>query len=166
MTKIDTETRLDFDRSVSTESRFAMRKWLEELVKAMNYNDRSLYLNKLSSSIIVEGFNEQSMDHSMYIEFLEKRAKQPVARVMRFPELQTRYEGRAYYISGRYEEFLNGILSLEGNIDLEVVTEEIEGEGDFKLALIKFYPRLKVSYPETVLVIKSEMKDAPVDPNV
>jgi hypothetical protein len=145
MPKISTDSKMDFDRSVSTENRFALRNWLEGLVKAINYNDRNAYRHMLGENLIVEGFSDGPMDHETYFMFLQQRGKQKVIRVVRYPELAIRCKNSHYYISGRYEEFFNGILSYEGNIEMILV----KGEEGFKLVSQIFYPRLKVSYEKT-----------------
>jgi len=139
--KISTESKMDFDYSVATEDRFALRKWLEELVEAVNYNDRGVYGGRLAENLTVEGFTEQPMGRESYLQYLNGRATEHAARIIRFPALQIKFKDHLYHLAGTYEEFVNGILSYEGRIDLAIVKKE----GGFQLVSVKFDPRLRVS---------------------
>jgi hypothetical protein len=142
MPKIPTDSRMDFDYSVSTEDRFALRRWFEELVQAINYNDRGVYLEKLAPNLWVKGFTESPLNHQDYSKYLQSRAKQKVARVVRFPDLKIKQRYRHYFtLMGTYEEFINGILSYEGTVTLEIEKQDEQ----FKLSKFIFYPRLKLS---------------------
>jgi hypothetical protein len=140
MVKIPIDSKLDFDYSVGTEDRFALRNWFERLVKAINYNDAGDYEPQLSERLSVEGFTPEPLNHETYIRFLKDRVKQKPIRVLRFPELKVRYKHFFYHLVGTYEEFIDGILAYEGTIELAVLKEE----DVFKLESIKFYPRLRV----------------------
>ena len=139
--KISTESKMDFDNSVSTEDRFALRKWLDELVEAVNYNDRGVYGDRLAENLTVEGFTEQPMDRESYLQYLNSRATEPAARIIRFPALQIKFKHYLYPLAGTYEEFVNGILSYEGRVNLAIVKKD----GGFQLVSLKFDPRLRVS---------------------
>jgi len=132
---------MDFDYSVTTEDRFALRKWLEQLVEAINYNDRGAYSPMLGDGLIVEGFSDQAMDRAAYVTFLEQRSTQPAARIMRFPDLNIKFHHYLYHLRGTYEEFIDGILSYEGSIDMTLAKQE----DNFVLLTVKFYPRLRLA---------------------
>lgn len=95
---------------------------------------------KLAQNLIVEGYYEYPMDHETYLQFLKRRSKQKVVRVIRFPELKIQFKQYNYYISGTYEEFSDGILSYEGTIEMVIGTEE----SVFQLLSMKFFPRLRL----------------------
>jgi hypothetical protein len=139
--KISTESKMDFDYSVTTEDRFALRKWLEQLVEAVNYNDREVYAPMLGDQLIVEGFSDEPMDQAAYLAFLEQRGSQKSARVIRFPDLSIKFHHYLYHLRGTYEEFVDGILSYEGSIDMTVAKQE----DSFILVTVKFYPRLRLT---------------------
>jgi hypothetical protein len=139
--KISTESKMDFDYSVATEDRFALRKWLEELVDAVNYNDRGVYTERLADNLTVEGFSELPMDRDAYLAYLGGPSGQKATRVIRFPILEIKFKRYLYHLAGTYEEFVDGILSYEGTLEMAIVKQD----DMFQLASIKFYPRLRVS---------------------
>ena len=133
---------MDFDSSVGTEDRFALRKWLERLVEALNYNDRGVYTESLYDNLMVEGFTEQPMGKAAYLEWLADRSAQKV-HVIRFPHLRIRFRQKMYRLVGSLEEFVDGILSYEGSVELLV----LKNEGNFQLATLKFFPRMRLKEP-------------------
>lgn len=131
--KIATESKTGFDSSVSTEARFALRKWLEELVQEINNNDVEKYGTRLYSNLVVEGFSQQPMNKEQYLEFLER------PHLIRFPELLAKFQRSRFVLQGSYEQFVDGILSYEGTVEVLVLSNK----ETFQLATLKFFPRLR-----------------------
>lgn len=141
---ISTESRMEFDYSVATEDRFALRKWLEQLVEAINYNDRGMYTDRLYDNLTVEGFTAQPMGKASYLSWLADRALQHKVHVIRFPTLRIKLKNNLYRLVGTFEEFVDGLLSYEGSIELLVV----KTDDNFQLATMKFFPRLRLKEDE------------------
>ncbi|MES3037712.1 MAG: hypothetical protein V4736_07380 [Bdellovibrionota bacterium] len=132
---------MDFDYSVTTEQRFALRTWLEQLVEAINSNDRERCADFFDPYLLVEGFNEQPLNKEQYLTWLEERKNDKTVHVMRLPQLKIKLKGKLYRLNGTYEEFIDGILSYEGTMEM-IVTSADDG---FKLASMIFFPRLRVA---------------------
>ncbi len=139
--KIATESKTDFDYSVSTEDRFALRHWLEDFVAAINHNDRGMYEGLLNSDLVIEGFTEGLMDRTQYLDWLHEREQQKIVHVLRFPALKIKYKYRLFHLVGTYEEFISGILSFEGTVEMLIIKDE----DNFKLSALKFFPRLRLT---------------------
>jgi hypothetical protein len=148
--KLDLESKMDFDYSVSTEDRFALRNWFNQLVKEINYNDSGAYLPKLAEALHVEGFTDEPMEHDDYVAFLARRAGDGHVRVMSYPELAVSARFNRFSLKGTFEEVVDGVLASEGTIEIVIGKEN----GEFKLWWQMFYPRLRVQ--ETV---PDEQKD-------
>ena len=56
--EMNTETKLDFDQTVSTEDRFAIRKVLDGFALAANAGDVEKLSKLISDSTVVEGFSD------------------------------------------------------------------------------------------------------------
>ena len=138
--KLELESKMDFDYSVNTEDRFALRNWFNQMVKEINYNDSGAYLPKLSGTLHVEGFTDEPMEHDDYVAFLARRAGDGHVRVMSYPELKVSARFNRFSLKGTFEEVVDGVLAAEGTIETVVGKED----GEFKLWWQMFYPRLRV----------------------
>ncbi len=140
MAKFSIEGKMEFDHSVITEDRFALRTWFQNLVKEINYNDRGAYSPKVSETFSMEGSTEQPIDHDNYLQLLSNRMQRKTIYAARFPELHIQLRQNIFQLTGRYEEFIDGILSYEGTVRLGVAKTETS----FALIKFIFYPRLRL----------------------
>ena len=138
--KLDVESKMDFDYSVNTEDRFALRNWFNQMVKEINYNDPGAYLPKLSQTLHVEGFTDEPMEHDDYVAFLARRAGDGHVRMISYPELTVSARFNRFSLKGTFEEVVDGVLAAEGTIETVVGKED----GEFRLWWQMFYPRLRV----------------------
>lgn len=136
---ISVETKLDFDRTVSTEDRFAIRKMIDRFVQSVNANSSSIYRGVFSDAVVIEGFSDLTELKENFCNDLERRFKKG-DRVMRFPGLKLSYSRYLFQLEGTYEEFVNGILATEGTIALSLIKEDEA----YKIVRIIFYPRMRL----------------------
>jgi hypothetical protein len=136
-----TETKLDFDRTVNTEDRFAIRKALATLIDAINSREEAVYSSMLSEAVIVEGFSDFVQVKAGFITMLRQKFKPTNDRVVQMPSLKLSYSHYLYHLEGTYEEILDGILVTEGTIEFSLIKEDEE----YKVVRIIFYPRMMLS---------------------
>lgn len=135
------ETNVDFDYSIGTEDRFALRNWFQNFVEAQNSDEQDKLSSFFSVGLIVEGFKDEAMSKEAFLEFLQQEREQGTMDLIRYVGIKARYKDASYMFSGGFEVLADTLLSYEGSIELEVV----KGEEGFSIDYIKFYPRLKVS---------------------
>lgn len=138
------ETKLDYDRTVGTEDRFAIRKVVDQFVAAVNQGNREVYEKLISDGITIEGFSDIPQVKQGFTTMLERRFKGNGLRFMRFPILKLSFSRYLYHLEGTYEEFIDGILATEGTIELMLIKNEI----GYQLVKIIFYPRMRLSEEE------------------
>jgi hypothetical protein len=54
--QLDLESKMDFDYSVGTEDRFALRRWFADFISAQNKKDLATQLPFFSDQLVVKGF--------------------------------------------------------------------------------------------------------------
>ncbi len=136
-----TETKLDFDRSVNTEDRFAIRKALASLIEAINRREEDVYAGMLSDAMIVEGFSDIPQVKAGFLIMLRQKFSQENDRVVQMPNLKLSYSRYLYHLEGTYEEILEGILVTEGTIEFSMIKEDEQ----YKVVRINFFPRMVLS---------------------
>lgn len=139
--KISTESKMDFDYSVGTEDRFALRKWFQGLIDNQNYRDLKSLVEFYSPEMVVEGFTDEPMNFLQFVQFLKQHHETKKMTTVRYPEIKVKFSRYLFHLVGNYEEFIDGVLSYEGPIELKIKRENEQ----FRVALIKFYPRLRVA---------------------
>ena len=132
------ETKLDFDRSVNTEDRFAIRKLVDLFVRSVNQGDREVYAPMVWDAIVVEGFSDIPYVKQGFVNMLSRKFTNGGERLMRFPALKLTYTRYLFQLQGTYEEFDDGVLSTEGTITVNL----IKNEHGYQLVRILFYPRM------------------------
>ncbi len=137
---ISAETKLDYDRTVSTEDRFAIRKALDHFVWAVNRGESDIYRAMISDGAIVEGFSDIPQVKSGFITMLSRRFSGDSKSFMRFPQLKLSSNRFMYHMEGTYEDFVDGILATEGTIEISMIKS---GE-NYQFAKIVFFPRMKL----------------------
>ncbi len=137
--QMTTETLLDFDRSVDTEDRFAIRKVIGKFADAANSGNTIELENLISDSTVVEGFSDLPFMKQEFISVISRW--KGGARVMRFPKLKLSYNRYLYHLAGTYEEFVDNILVTEGTIELALIKKDEA----FQFVKIIFYPRMRLA---------------------
>src|SRR5690349_4996374 len=96
-----TETLLDFDRSVDTEDRFAIRRIVDKFANAANTGNITELESLISDSTVVEGFSDLPFMKQEFISVISRW--QGGVRIMRFPKLKLSYNRYLYHLTGTYE---------------------------------------------------------------
>lgn len=135
------ETKVDFDYSIGTEDRFALRNWLEAFIAAQNTEDVEQVKQFLSVGLVVEGFTEASLSKETFVNFLVKEKQAGRLKVIQYSDTKVKFKDESFVCVANLQGLGDNILYYEGSIELEVV-KAAEG---FIADYIKFYPRLKVS---------------------
>ncbi|GEM_PF-2203631 len=143
--KLDTESKMKFDSSISTEDRFALRKWFQKFIDFQNEENIEALLVLAASEVVITGFTKHSMDYETWAAFHERRALSEDIYTTRYPEVLFTFAKNRYRVSGSYEEYKNYQLVLEGIIDITI--EKINNV--FQLCNQTVYPRLIVRQQES-----------------
>jgi hypothetical protein len=136
-----TETKLDFDNSVGTEDRFAIRRAIDEFASAANRGATSVLEGLISDSTVIEGFSDIPYIKQEFISVISRWVKTGRERLMRFPKLKLTYSNHLFHLTGTYEEFIDKILVTEGTIELELVKKD----NSFQFVKVVFFPRMRLA---------------------
>ncbi len=139
--ELTTETKLDFDNSVGTEDRFAIRRAIDSFADCANRGEIDALNNMISDSTVIEGFSDIPYMKQQFISVVSRWQGSDRKRIMRFPKLKLFYNRYLYHLTGTYEEFADGILSTEGTIELALV----KTDDTFKFVKIAFFPRMRLT---------------------
>lgn len=139
--ELTTETKLDFDLSVSTEDRFSIRRSLDAFAKAANEGDIAKLDLLIADSTVIEGFSDLPYLKQEFISVVARWATRKQKRVMRFPLLKLSFAHYLYHLTGTYEEFSDNILVTEGTIELAMVKQD----DGFKFVKMVFFPRMRLA---------------------
>lgn len=136
-----TETKLDFDNTVGTEDRFAIRRAIDAFAVAANSGDEEKLNDMISDSTVIEGFSDLPYIKQEFVSIVSRWASRKQKRIMRFPKLKLSYTHYLYHLNGTYEEFADNILVTEGTIELAMVKHE----DGFKFVKMIFFPRMRLT---------------------
>ena len=136
-----TETKLDFDQTVGTEDRFAIRRAVDAFANAANQNAVTVLENLISDSTVIEGFSDLPYMKQEYISVISRWLTVGRERSMRFPKLKLTYSNHLFHLTGTYEEFVDRILVTEGTIEMALV----KSDGGFQFVKIVFFPRMRLT---------------------
>lgn len=139
MSKLNLESRMDFNRSVGTEDRFALRSWIEKLIEVLNQSNPTIWEEMLAPEFTVEGLLDRPLSRSAFVEFLKTEFDRGMF-ALRFPDLKIHWAGAYFTASGTYESFTDGVLSFQGEVELRIIKDE----ETFALVEEKLYPRFRV----------------------
>lgn len=139
--ELTTETKLDFDHTVSDEDRFMIRRSIDAFANMANKGEIEDLQRMISDSTVIEGFSDIPFVKQEFISTISRWLKSGKIHVMRFPKLKLNYSHYLYHLKGTYEEFVDGILSTEGTIEMAM----IKGENGFQFVKIVFFPRMRLS---------------------
>lgn len=134
------ETTLDYDRTVGTEERFAVRRFIDEFVSAVNTGDKEKYNPMISDAASIEGFSDFTALKEGYVDMLSRRFSGSKKDYLRFPLLKLSFHKGVYQLTGTYEEFLDDILVTEGTVEIFIISRD----GQYQFAKIKLFPRMKL----------------------
>lgn len=138
--KLSTESKIDFDRSISTEDRFGLRRWFEKLVQTLNQSNPQIWAELLGGDVSIVGFTDIPMSGAEFARYLHTHFEDG-EYVLRYPELRASFQDGVYRLSGTFESFTDGILFCSGDITVEVVKDEDE---KFRLKSQQLSPRFRV----------------------
>lgn len=139
--QLPTETKLDFDQTVTDEDRFAIRRFVQSFADAENAGDVEKLNQYISDSTVIEGFSDLPYMKAEFISVVSRWSEKKSKRVMRFPKLKLSYSRYLFHLTGTYEEFIDNILATEGTIEMALV----KTEDSFQFAKIIFYPRMRLA---------------------
>ena len=143
MSHVDTESIIKFDYSVSTENRFAVRKWLQRFVDEQNTRGMGVWESALTEKVLIEGFTDEPLTRDAFVDFMKQIHKAGQQITVRFPQLTISYNRFLYDVHGTMELYIEGVLSLEGTFESRVS----EVEEVFQFAWFKLYPRMALQVP-------------------
>ena len=141
MTQLNTESDMRFDASITTEDRFAIRRWLQALVDGLNKSDLTLLEQSCAEELVVEGFNEAVFGKLEYLAYIRQIFSEKNKALIRYPEMAVSYNRYLFDARGTLELFVDGILSMEGTIEFKI--QKVDDH--FQFMLIKFYPRMMLA---------------------
>ncbi len=130
---------MDFDRTVSTEDRFALRRWLEGYIDKLNNREGEL-VGLFSDNCQIEGFSNEPMERDSFSQMMYDRHNRN-NHLARYSELRIKFKNDLYHISGTYEEYLDGVLVTDGTMEFSIMKEE----ENFLIVKQKFYPRMMLA---------------------
>lgn len=140
MTKLDTQSKIDFDRTIGTEDRFNLRRWFEKLVETFNQSNPQIWEEPLADDATMVGFTDKPMSVGEYIEYL-RGCFEDGEYIVRYPELKATFQNGQFILSGTFESFTDGVLLCAGDIVIIVGKEEDER---FTLKSQQLNPRFRV----------------------
>lgn len=136
--KISIESKTDFDYSVGTEDRFALRKWLERLAVELGRGTVEGLKGFFAEELRIEGFTDEDLNREGFLSLISKWASGD-HMILRYPTLAVNYKHYLFSAVGTFEGFIDGIIVLEGTIEFKIAKSE---EGNFTIVWQKFYPRM------------------------
>lgn len=139
--ELTTETKLDFDQTVGTEDRFAIRRTLDSFAEAANTGDSQKLDEMISDSTVIEGFSDLPYVKEEFISVVTRWVTHNEKRVMRFPLLKLSYSHYLYHLTGTYEQYADNILVTEGTIELSMIKQD----DCFVFVKIVFFPRMRLA---------------------
>ncbi len=134
---LNNKTILDSDNTVSTEDRFVLRKFIERFIDEINTGKTDRYERKLGESLAVVGFEDYPLLKPQFKQRLSKKFS-TAKGFARFPKLKVTNSRFMFHLVGTYEEFHDGIIDTEGNIELYVIKKD----SNFEIVKIDFFPRM------------------------
>lgn len=135
-----TETNLDFDHTVGTEDRFAIRRFIAKITESINQGSREDIDALLDKTATAQGFSEFTLLQPQIVEMFYKKFFGRRHNYVSFPKLKLTSSKYLFSLTGGYEEYQEGILSAAGTIDVSL----LKTEDSYKIVSLKFYPRMRV----------------------
>ncbi len=121
---------------VETEFRFAVRKWFEGWVEAVNSGDLDLWQNALAESLTVIDLQALDLGKSEFIKYMTSA---PVELLI--PTVTISTEEEVCHLNGEWELLHNNMVVFSGLF--EMLARQVE-DGSFKIFGITFFPRLRL----------------------
>jgi hypothetical protein len=135
------ETILDFDNSVGTEDRFAIRHFIADFVDAVNTQPKAEVARFIDEGATAEGFDDFVIQQPQIVEMFYKKFFGRRHNYIHFPKLKLTSTKHFFYLNGSYEEYQEGILSAVGTIELAL----IKRDEDYHFVKLKFFPRMRAA---------------------
>jgi hypothetical protein len=134
---MEQELKWKFEGDVATEPRFALRRWFERFVSAVNDGNLALWQNSLAESLVVTDLLPEEMDRAGMENYLVRPPKQ-----IRIPEVTVVVDDGAYHLRGTWETLRDRLMIFDG--EFEMVAADVGG-GQFQIFGITFSPRFRVT---------------------
>ncbi len=135
------ETILDFDHTVGTEDRFAIRKFINQLTRIINGGGKRELAVIIDHRATAQGFLEFPIQQQQILEMFYKKFYGRRNNYMALPKLKLTSSNFLFHLNGLYEEYQEGILSAAGTIDLSLIKDEEE----YRVVSLIFYPRMRTA---------------------
>lgn len=135
--KLETESKMDFDNSIDTETRFAFRKWFQSYIDSLNSLEQSMLETYISDAAVAEGFEDFILQKPELIKIL-KDFRSSSSSLFLFPHIKVKFQGYLFSLTGNFQGYYEGVLSWDGDIEIKVIKQEDR----FEIVAQKFYPRL------------------------
>lgn len=135
------ETTLDFDNTVTTEERFEMRKFINNFIVSVNDKNQYDVEDDIADGFVAQGISEFIMQKPQLVGTLYRKFFGRKNNYMWFPKLKLTKNKNLFYLYGTYEEYQQGILSTEGDIEMKVT---YDSDGKFQFVSWNFFPRMRM----------------------
>lgn len=141
MTGLAIESKIDFDYSVGTEDRFALRNWFEDCIRAQNAANATEILGSLDEALAVEGLSETKISYDDAAGYIKKACQKSVRITLHYPNVRVSFKGVLFVLQGSFEGYYKGLLSYDGTFEARVMKQN----ESFKIVYVKVYPRFMMS---------------------
>ena len=137
--KLTTESRMDFDRTIGTEDRFALRRWLENYIDKLNNREVDL-ASLFADDCTIEGFGKEPLLPEIFSKMMYERNNHS-NHLARYVDMRIKFKGYLYHVQGNYEEYIDGVLVTDGTMEFAITKED----DIFKIVQQKFFPRMMLA---------------------
>lgn len=139
--QITKEIALDFDNTVGTEDRFAIRHFLEDFMDIINNQSQDDLSEMISGAATAEGFSEFVMQKQQILDMFYNKFFGRRNNYINLSKSKLTFIKGLFVINGEYEECSEGILAASGGIQMSLV----KTDDRFEFVNFKFYPRMRMS---------------------
>lgn len=132
------ETIFDFDRTVGTEDRFAIRRFISNCSTLISQANKHDIEALIADGATVSGITEFPLQKKQAVDLFYKKFFGRRHNFISFPKMKLSFNKFMFHLSGSYEEYEEGILSGYGTIELALIKKDEK----YQLVDVKFFPRM------------------------
>lgn len=132
------ETILDYDRTVGTEDRFAIRRFITTCSTSISQANRGAMESLIADGATISGITEFPLQKKQAVDLFYKKFFGRRQNFIYFPKMKLSFNKFMFHLSGSYEEYEEGILSGYGTIELALIKRDEK----YQLVDVKFFPRM------------------------
>ncbi len=128
----------DYDRSVGTEDRFAIRRFVQSFVEIASRANKPELELVIADGATTTGITEFPLQKPELVELFYKKFFGRRHNYFVMPKLKLTYNQYLFHLNGNYEEYEQGILSGSGTIEMLLIKKD----DTFNVVGLKYYPRM------------------------